>query len=432
MSRCIAVVVLLMSAVACAAPATDSKRVVAYENGLWYDGESFVAGTRYVMGERFVSRKPSTVYATVDLGGKHVVPPFGEAHTHFLEADAIEAYVQHYLERGVFYARDMSGVPHLRRQFAARLNRPDSIDYISANQGFTGPGGHPLQIVALGQQLGWLPAEWTMEDIDGEAVMVLESEADLDTRWPRFLEDRPDFVKVFLHYSDAHAARKADPTYEYRRGLDPALVAPIVRRAHAAELVVFAHAFTAEDVRAALDAGVDHLTHFPGLGYDEELGEDRFRLSDDDIDRIAAARMTITSTLADMFGSDGSRDEELRGYFERVIRPNYDRLRAAGVPILIGTDKPRETSDVEVATLMRLGLLDARQALHEWSVTTPQHIFPDRRIGRLAAGYEASFLVLAGNPLEDFENTRRIELLVKQGQPITLEPVDFPPFPSGR
>jgi imidazolonepropionase-like amidohydrolase len=50
----------------------------------------------------------------------------------------------------------------------------------------------------------------------------------------------------------------------------------------------------------------------------------------------------------------------------------------------------------------------------------------------LAAGYEASFLVLAGNPLEDFENTRRIELLVKQGQPITLEPVDFPPFPSGR
>ena len=90
---------------------------------------------------------------------------------------------------------------------------------------------------------------------------------------------------------------------------------------------------------------------------------------------------------------------------------------------MIGTDKPRETSDVEIATLMRLGLLDARQALHEWSVTTPQHIFPERRIGRLAAGYEASFLVLAGNPLEDFGNTRRIELRVKQGQAITLEPV---------
>jgi len=128
----------------------------------------------------------------------------------------------------------------------------------------------------------------------------------------------------------------------------------------------------------------------------------------------------------------GTNDEELRGYLERVIRPNFDRLRAAGVPILIGTDKPRETSDVEIATLMRLGLLDARQALHDWSVTTPQHIFPDRRIGRLAAGYEASFLVLAGNPLEDFGNTRRIELRVKQGQRITLKPVDFPPFPSGR
>ena len=42
-------------------------------------------------------------------------------------------------------------------------------------------------------------------------------------------------------------------------------------------------------------------------------------------------------------------------------------------------------------------------------------IFPNRKIGHLEEGYEASFLVLAGNPLEDFSNVRRIEMRVKQG-----------------
>jgi hypothetical protein len=55
-----------------------------------------------------------------------------------------------------------------------------------------------------------------------------------------------------------------------------------------------------------------------------------------------------------------------------------------------------------------------------WSVTTPRAILPDRRIGRLREGYEASFLVPGGDPLADFGNTRRIVRRVKQGVPIEL------------
>jgi imidazolonepropionase-like amidohydrolase len=53
--------------------------------------------------------------------------------------------------------------------------------------------------------------------------------------------------------------------------------------------------------------------------------------------------------------------------------------------------------------------------LNLWTTTTPQAIFPDRRIGRLDAGYEASFLVLGGNPLDDFSAVRTIRRRVKQG-----------------
>jgi len=55
------------------------------------------------------------------------------------------------------------------------------------------------------------------------------------------------------------------------------------------------------------------------------------------------------------------------------------------------------------------------EVLRMWSETTPLAIFPRRKIGRLASGYEASFLVLDGNPLVDFANTGRIRLRVKQG-----------------
>jgi hypothetical protein len=36
-----------------------------------------------------------------------------------------------------------------------------------------------------------------------------------------------------------------------------------------------------------------------------------------------------------------------------------------------------------------------------WAETTPQSIFPNRKIGALSDGAEASLLALEGNPLED-------------------------------
>jgi hypothetical protein len=53
-----------------------------------------------------------------------------------------------------------------------------------------------------------------------------------------------------------------------------------------------------------------------------------------------------------------------------------------------------------------------------------------RAIGRHAEGYEASFLAFAGDPLADFEATRRIALRVKDGRILDLGPP--PPRPVAR
>jgi imidazolonepropionase-like amidohydrolase len=50
-----------------------------------------------------------------------------------------------------------------------------------------------------------------------------------------------------------------------------------------------------------------------------------------------------------------------------------------------------------------------------WTETTARAIFPQRRIGRLQEGYEATFLALEGNPLLDWQQVRRIRFRFKQG-----------------
>ncbi len=48
--------------------------------------------------------------------------------------------------------------------------------------------------------------------------------------------------------------------------------------------------------------------------------------------------------------------------------------------------------------------------------TTPATIFPGRKIGRLRDGYEASFPILAGDPIADFAHLGGIRLRVKLGR----------------
>jgi len=72
----------------------------------------------------------------------------------------------------------------------------------------------------------------------------------------------------------------------------------------------------------------------------------------------------------------------------------------------------------EVTYLATLGVLTPLELLRLWSEATPRAIFPQRRVGCLEEGCEASLLVLAGDPAADFANTRRIALRMKDGRPL--------------
>jgi len=417
---------LLALALLFQAPATEAPPSIAFLNGLWFDGEDFVPGSRYSVGGILSAEAPPEVDLTLDLDGQWVVPPYGEAHTHLLEADLAEEYGELYLRRGVFYARDQGNAPFIRERLEEHFNRPDTLEFVSANQGFTGPGGHPLQIMAQMQSLGALPAEWGEEELQREAVFVVETEDDVARVWPTFLAGEPDFVKVFLLYSEVHAQRRADDRYRYRRGLDPELVRPIAERAHAAGLRVSAHVYTRADFRTALEGGVDLIAHMPGIGYEKELPDEHYLLTDEDALLAAERGVSVATTLSDPAGAPGPISPATRAYFDRIIVPNLTLLETHGVQLVVGSDRLRMTSDVEAFALRELELFDSLTLLQMWCESTPRSIFPERKIGSLQPGYEASFLVLEGNPLENFANTQRIALRVKCGHLlIPKEPV-FP------
>ena len=86
--RKLSLAALAATLIACApalAHTQASSHGVAYRGGLWFDGSKFKPMTMYVVDGIFRTRAPSQVDSTVDLAGGYVVPPFADAHQHFID-----------------------------------------------------------------------------------------------------------------------------------------------------------------------------------------------------------------------------------------------------------------------------------------------------------------------------------------------------------
>lgn len=400
---------------------------IEFWNGHWYTGSGFEGRVYYAVDGILATQRPSTVTRVIDLEGRYVIPPFGEAHNHRPDGwPGTEKHVAQFIEHGIFYVMNPNSFPSMTRDIQAEVNRPQSIDVVFANGGLTPPGSHVVALYERNLERGVFPDGWTRERLDGEGFFIIRDLEDLDAKWPSLLEGRPDFVKLFMGFSEDYDARRDDPAFRGKRGIDPALVPPIVERAHDAGLRVAAHIETADDFRLAVVAGVDVIAHMPGswrigeaAGYSDD-SVDRWLLNEADVEAAAGQDVAV---VAHVFNGRLSHD------IARIHAHNLALLERHGVRLAIGSDNYRQTSLREAIYLQSTGLLTANQVLRIACETTPRVIFPGRRIGRLEEGYEASFLVIEGDPVrqplfaatgDDFaagiqEVVDRIRLRVKQG-----------------
>ena len=386
----------------------DNRAVTHFANGRWFDGERFVARDVYVAGGRYVAVPCGSAAVTVDLAGGYVTPAFAEAHHHMALCD--EDRISRFLSRGIVYA----GIMNARvssRACAAQLHGPDSLEIVNALAGVTARGAHPSQI-----GLYFLDAEV----IDGEWVHYLDSADDLDVVWDRIAANPPDILKIYLSYSEVFERLRADASIpSWYRGLDPALATAIVERAHAAGLRVAAHVMSAHDFDVALAAGVDIIAHMPGFApgnaftpdiehaFFDDLAQSPQRYLISGASARAAARRGV-AVMTTVSGAEASPSE--------IIRKNFEQLTQASVQLLIGSDRGEYDSVDEALYLAQHSLMTPREILRSLSIDTPQALFPQRRLGGPGRDAEASFVVLGGDPLNDFAEIETVRAVYKSGR----------------
>ena len=396
---------------------------VLFQNGQWFDGQRFVPGDRYSVDGTLRDSYDGPVTQRIDCAAGFVVPAFGEAHNHNLSRPARAEEVDRYVRAGVLYVLILNNMPP--SQPAPDGGSPLSVVY--ANGGLTGPGGHVVELHERLVDRGVLSLP--KEQLDGLAFFVADSERDLDRQWPQLLAGKPGIVKVFLGASEEYLRRRDDPGFFGKRGLNPDLVPSIVRRAHGAGLRVAAHIETAADFRVAVSAGADIIAHLPGWRVRSAAGFtetplDRWLLTADDARRAAAAGVIVVTTA---LAGDASLDPSHADHeaVREIHRRNLETLRAASVRLALGSDFWNGTSVTEAAFLAQesvlqgvapLGVFDNLSLLRLLCMDTPRAVFPHRRIGGLADGDEATFLVLEGNPIASLRNLMRIRTRVVRGE----------------
>lgn len=297
-----------------------------------------------------------------------------------------------------------------RDNVAPLLDKPDSIDVTFANGGWTCTGGHPAEIAKRLLD----SHRWTESDAEGGFYWTADTSPDVEKKWPAFLAQNPQFVKVYRLFS-GDAKRQSEPgRYFGWKGVTPEVLRAIVDRAHAAQLRVSAHIESAHDFHEALLAGVDEINHMPGfriVGDVDSHSIQKFELSDADAEPAHRRGVIVVTTLVGATKLDEAHRKEQDALNVRNLR----LLLSHHVAVALGSDSYRQDALPEAHYLASLHAIDNLTLLKMWTETTSATIFPGRHIGQLREGYEASFLVLAANPLNNFSNVTRITRRVKQG-----------------
>lgn len=398
------------------------EKVIELRNGYWFDGSGFVfRKATYIIEGRFSFDMKGKTDTVIDLGNHYIVPPFGEAHNHNVEGDVFlgeDSVINSYLRIGVFYEKNPNILPRLRKTIGPKINKPISIDVVFSNGGLTVKDGHPY---ALARRNIRLNPSWKEEDGEGSFYHTVHSIEELEAKWPKILADKPDFIKGHLLYSEEFEKRKDDTSYLGWKGLRPDILKKVVEKAHQAGLRVSCHIEMGMDFHYAVEARVDEINHMPGFRPQPGVPLSRYEISGDDAIEAGKANIVVVTTLEMKVPVKTNYADTANNNYNNLNRKNLQLLKDKGVILAIGTDYYRGFTDAEVKYLNFLKVFSNLKLLKMWCVNTPKTIFPRRKIAALRNGYEASFLVLQANPLENFENVTQISLRVKQGHVLKKE-----------
>jgi imidazolonepropionase-like amidohydrolase len=357
------------------------------------------------VGERLT---PPAGAVTVEAKGKTLLPGLIDAHTHTWGDASRTALVF-----GVTTELDMFTDAQAAR--AARAEQSagqatDRADLFSAGTLVTAPKGH-------GTEYGMTIPTITSPD---------SAQAFVDAR----IAEGSDYIKIVYDDGRAYGLTFATLSKETMRA--------VIAAAHKRGTLAVVHIGTLAGARDAIESGADGLVHlFVDQSPDPEFG----RL-------VASRRAFVTPTLTVLKSVSGeaggatlTTDARLVRFLSRTDRttlaqrfpprPNsparvyaaaeatIKQLRAAGVPILAGTDagNPGTSHGAalhrELELLVQAGLTPSEALAAATSVPANAYHLRDR--GRIAIGLRADVVLVNGDPSTDITATRAIEGVWKEG-----------------
>lgn len=238
----------------------------------------------------------------------------------------------------------------------------------------------------------------------GDAYWFIDNKEALSANWDKIKAQKPGVIAIRLLDAEKSGGKEG-------KGLTPDVAKMIVKKAHKADLKVYARVENIADVRLAVKLGIDGIANLPGIAQQmNQTSAADTELSDADI-KLLAKKQTVVIPLFAHVQQTGPASAKMM----EMQRKTLKRLFDAGVNVCVGSDDPQRTTRLEINYWHGLGDVDYAKMLNVLCERTPRAIFPERKIGKIENGYEASFLVLDDNPVNNILKLRATKMRVKNG-----------------
>lgn len=388
---------------------------IAIRHARIFDGSTIIPdstvvvqdGTIIAIGDGSVIPADAQV---IDATGQTLLPGFIDAHTHIIFRDALrEALIF-----GVTTELDMFSDYHLVAELKEQQTTSegeDIADLRSAGTIVTAPGGH-------GTEYGLTIPTITNPD---------QAQAFVDAR----IVEGSDYIK--LVYDNGRSYGKNQPT------LSKATMAALVEAAHKRGKLAIVHTLMFQEAHDAIEVGADGLGHLftdhvPDSTFGRFVAEHNafviptLTVLESAVEKPSGTSLVTDARLAPYLTPSDIANLQKTFPFESVqgtystAEEAVRQLKAAGVPILAGTDAPNSGTSHgasihrELELLVQAGLTPLESLASVTSV--PARIFGLTDRGQVAVGLRADLLLVQGDPSVDILATRDIERIWKCGMQV--------------
>jgi len=402
---------LFLAAPLVAQKLTVATKTLEFNNGNWFNGQDFVPGVWYSVNGLLTQKLPAKIDSVIDLRNRFVIPPSGDGFSSSVAGGAaIDITLQNYWQEGVFYLQILGNKRADRAEATPRLNQIDSPDAIFGNGGITCTLGKPFLEYEGPANNVRNPQLWpskfeefkTQRKMLEDGYWFIDSKDALDANWDKIKAQNPGLLHIYLLDAENSGGKPG-------KGLSPEIAKAVVKKAHKADLRVFAHVETAEDLRLGMKIGVNGFANLPGNTWDGVSDKKMVELTDDDLKKLAKKKTPVVFLLA--LGQTSGGETPVQAFHSSSLR----RAFGAGVKVCIGSNDLQRTTRRELNYWFSMGDQSVANILQAICENTPQAIFPNRKIGKFAEGYEASFIVLRENPLSNLLKIRMVVFKAKKG-----------------